>query len=287
MARLVTTNEGIGLLGGDHVSLLDAPYADVGAALRAGETLTSVGRMPVRKEVGIDKIRLAAPVLEPSKVWIVGFAYHEHQVETGNVATEGQPSVALVAPSAVTGPFDPVRLPAVAPQRVDYEGELAVVIGRTATSVGETDAWDYVAGFTVCNDVSARDVQKGELAGWPANAGMAKSFDTFKPLGPAVVSLDEFADPADLLLRTWVDGELRQEARTSQMIWSIPHLVSYLSSATTLRPGDIISTGTPGGVGHKVGKFLAAGSVVRVEVQGVGAIENQLVAPADRGGERP
>jgi 2-keto-4-pentenoate hydratase/2-oxohepta-3-ene-1,7-dioic acid hydratase in catechol pathway len=286
VARVVTTDEGIGLLGGDHVLLLDTPYEDIGAALGTGETLASVAARPVRKEVGVEEVHLTAPVLRPSKVWIVGFAYHEHQVETGHVATEGEPAVALVAPSAVTGPFDPVHLPPVAPHRVDYEGELAVVIGRTATSVRERDAWDYIAGFTVCDDVSARDVQKGQLPGWPANPGMAKSFDTFKPLGPAVVSLDEFGDPADLLLRTWVDGELRQQARTSQLIWSIPHVVSYLSSATTLRPGDVISTGTPGGVGHKVGKFLAAGSAVRVEVEGVGAIENRLVALADPTGQR-
>jgi 2-keto-4-pentenoate hydratase/2-oxohepta-3-ene-1,7-dioic acid hydratase in catechol pathway len=287
VARVVTTDQGIGLLGEDHVVLLDTPYQDLGAALGAAETMTSIAARPVRKEVGIGDIHLTAPVPTPSKVWIVGFAYHEHQAETGHVATEGEPAVALVAPSAVTGPFDPVRLPPVAPHRVDYEGELAVVIGRTATSVRESDAWDYIAGFTVCDDVSARDVQKGQLPGWPANPGMAKSFDTFKPLGPAIVSLDELDDPADLLLRTWVDGELRQEARTSQLIWSIPHVVSYLSSATTLRPGDIISTGTPGGVGHKVGKFLAAGSVVRVEVEGVGAIENRLVPSADPIGERP
>jgi 2-keto-4-pentenoate hydratase/2-oxohepta-3-ene-1,7-dioic acid hydratase in catechol pathway len=278
MARIATTSDGLARFHDDHVTLLDTPYPDVGAALDAGVGLEELDAAPTIGERALGDTVLRSPVLRPPKIWIVGFAYHEHQVETGHRPTEGAPSVALVAPSAVCGAFDDVLLPPAAPTQVDYEGELVVVIGRRATAVSEDDAWSVIAGYTVGNDVSARDVQKGRREGWPANPSMAKSFDTFKPLGPAVVSVDELPAPEDLLLRTWVDGELRQEARTSQLVWSIPHLVSFLSAATTLLPGDVICTGTPGGVGHPTGRFLAAGSVVRVEVEGVGAIENTMMA---------
>ncbi|WP_433566703.1 fumarylacetoacetate hydrolase family protein [Nocardia sp. CA-151230] len=276
MTRLVTTTKGLGRLEGDLIALLDAPYADLGAALVAGETVESLTAKPISSVVPTASIRLLAPVSSPSKIWIMGWAYHEHRIETGQQATK-EPFASLVAPTAVTGPYDPIRRPATAPDKVDYEGELGVVIGKQASAIAEDAAWSHIAGFTVINDVSARDVQKGELGGQPANVNMAKSFDTFMPMGPCLALLDEFSDPGDLLLRTWVDGELRQEARTSELIWSIPHLISFLSTFTTLRPGDVISTGTPGGVGHKQGKFLRSGSVVRVEIEGVGAIENVVI----------
>ncbi|MCW8378655.1 fumarylacetoacetate hydrolase family protein [Streptomyces justiciae] len=279
MARIATTVHGLGSVHEDELTLLDVPYPSLEAALTAGESLQSLAKAPVRERRPLDPADLRAAVSAPSKIWIVGWAYHDHRVETGREAPTGEPAVALVAPSSVTGPYQPVRLPRVAPDRVDYEGEVAVVIGSTASDVSEKRAFDHVAGLTVANDVSARDVQKGELPGWPANPSMAKSFDTFKPLGPAVVSLDEAGDPADLLLRTWVDGELRQEARTAQLIWSIPYLISHLSRVTTLLPGDVVLTGTPGGVGQKTGRYLKAGSVVRVEVQNVGAIENTVTEP--------
>ncbi|MFF4630044.1 fumarylacetoacetate hydrolase family protein [Streptomyces griseorubiginosus] len=278
MARIATTVHGLGSVRDDELSLLDVPYPGLEAALAAGETLQSLAKAPVRERRPLDPADLRAAVSAPPKIWIVGYAYHEHRVETGQAAPSGEPTVALVAPSAVTGPYQPVRLPRVAPDRVDYEGEVAVVIGSVASDVPEERAFDHVAGLTVVDDISARDVQKGELPGWPANPAMAKSFDTFKPLGPAVVSLDEAGDPADLLLRTWVDGELRQEASTAQLIWSMPYLISHLSRVTTLLPGDVVLTGTPGGVGQKTGRYLAPGSVVRVEVQNIGFIENTVTA---------
>lgn len=277
MARIATTLHGLGIVGDDELALLDVPYPSLEAALAAGETLGSLAAAGIRQRRALDPAELRSAVSSPSKIWITGWAYHEHRAETGREAPSGEPAVSLVAPSAVTGAHQPIQLPRAAPARVDYEGEVAVVIGRVAADVPEDRALDYVAGLSVADDVSARDVQKGELPGWPANPAMAKSFDTFKPLGPAVVSLDEVGGGEDLLLRTWVDGELRQEARTSQLIWSIPHQVSFLSRVTTLLPGDVILTGTPGGVGHKAGRFLSAGSVVRVEVEGVGAIENEVV----------
>lgn len=284
MTRFVSTRAGIGLVERDIVAILDTPFPDVGAALEAGQSLTDLAASRVKEEVALDATKLLAPVRRPSKIWIVGFAYASHRTETNRTSVGAQPSPVLVAPSAVTGPFDRIRLPVIAPHRVDYEGELAVVIGKTCTNVREVHAHEYVAGYTVANDVSARDVQKGQREGWSANVGAAKSFDTFKPIGPALVTLDEFADPDDLLLQTWVDGELRQRARTSQLVWPVAYLVSFLSTLTTLCPGDVVLTGTPAGVGHTSGRFLASGSTVRVEVEGVGAIENSVVGPQERMG---
>ena len=276
MTLLVTTPDGIGRLVGSTVELIATPYRDLGQALAAGETVAGLSAHRTARRVELARTRLLAPVPNPSKVWIVGKAYADHRDETGNEATE-EPFVTLIAPSAVTGPYDDIRRPAVAPNCVDYEGELGVVIGTTATSISPEDAWDHIAGFTICNDVSARDLQLGQVEGTPASVAVGKSFDTFLPTGPALATLDEFADPADLLLQTWVDDELRQSSRTSAQIWPIPYIVSFISHRTTLVPGDLISTGTPAGVGLARGTYLAAGSTVRVEIEGIGALQNRVV----------
>ena len=278
MTRFVTTTGGIGRLDADFdgVTLIEGDHADLGQALAAGETPRSLAAAPAAGRVSLRQTRLRAPVPRPPKVWIIGKAYHDHRAETGSEPT-AEPFAALVASTAVTGPYNDIRRPAVAPDCVDYEGELGVVIGTVATAVSEADAWDYVAGLTVCDDVSARDVQFGRVEGQPASVSLGKSFDTFLPTGPVLATLDEFDDPGNLLLRTWVDGELRQESRTSALIWPVPHIVSFLSHRTTLLPGDLISTGTPAGVGLARGAFLHAGAVVRVEIEGIGAIENRVI----------
>ena len=287
--RAVTTHRGIGYLDGEDVVLLDSPWPDLGALLDTGSGLEPLADLPVRERVPLTAVTLCAPVPAPSKVWILGYAYRSHVAET---ARAGQPDVgpqvALLAPSAVTGPYSPVTIPALAPSHVDFEGELAVIIGRRARHVCESDAWDHVAGVAVTNDVTARDLQKGHRPGWPANASMAKSFDSFLPVGPALTSPDELPDRDDLLLRTWVDGELRQSARTSDLIYSVPFLISHLSQVTTLNPGDVICTGTPSGTGNPEGRYLAPGSRVRVEVEGVGFIENEFRAEvtSDQPGRR-
>jgi 2-keto-4-pentenoate hydratase/2-oxohepta-3-ene-1,7-dioic acid hydratase in catechol pathway len=184
----------------------------------------------------------------------------------------------LKAPSSLIGSGQPILLPRVAPDCVDYEGEVAVVIGRRATDVPAAEAWRYVAGLTICNDVSARDVQQGaHVAGARPNTSMAKSFDTFTPCGPCVATPDEVADPEDVGISTYVDGERRQHARTRQHIWPISEMIAFLSARTTLLPGDVVSTGTPAGVGAPTKRFLRPGNVVRVEVEGVGMLENGVV----------
>ncbi|WP_329438475.1 fumarylacetoacetate hydrolase family protein [Streptomyces canus] len=276
MTRLVSTAKGIGRLEGDGetVALLDLDAPDLGAALQAGLDIASIATAAVRDHVPVAQAQLMAPVPRPSKIWAVGYAYAGHRTEVGYTGTVEDPVIFLKAPSSVIGTGEQIRFPKVAPGDVDYEGELAVVIGRRATDVSVTDAYSFVAGFTIVNDVSARDVQKGRVPGRAADVTAAKSFDTFTPMGPALATLDEFTDLDDLHLRTWVDGELRQDARTSQLIHPVPALVSYLSRQTTLEPGDVIATGTPAGVGHKRGLFLRSGDEVRIEIEGIGTLAN-------------
>ncbi|KFG01866.1 hypothetical protein IQ62_05255 [Streptomyces scabiei] len=276
MTRLVSTAKGIGRFedDGETVAFLDLDATDLGAALQAGLDVTAIAKAVVRDRVPVAQAQLIAPVPRPSKIWAVGYAYAGHRTEVGYADTAEDPVIFLKAPSSVIGTGEQIRFPKVAPDDVDYEGELAVVIGRRATDVSEADAYSFVAGFTIVNDVSARDVQKGRVPGRAANVSAAKSFDTFTPMGPVLATLDEFADPDDLHLRTWVGGELRQDARTSQLIHPVSALVSYLSRQTTLEPGDVIATGTPSGVGHKQGLFLRSGDEVRIEIEGIGTLVN-------------
>jgi 2-keto-4-pentenoate hydratase/2-oxohepta-3-ene-1,7-dioic acid hydratase in catechol pathway len=276
VTKLVSTTKGIGRLedNGETVALLDLDAPDLGAALQAGVDIASIGTAAVRERVPTAQAQLVAPVPRPSKIWAVGFAYADHRTEVGYAGAAEEPVIFLKAPSSVIGTGGQIRFPKAAPDQVDYEGELAVVIGKRATEVPETDAYAFVVGFTICNDVSARDVQKGRIHGRAADVTAAKSFDTFTPMGPALATLDEFADPDELHLRTWVNGELRQDARTSQLIHPVPALVSYLSQQTTLEPGDVIATGTPSGVGHKHGLFLRSGDEIRIEIEGIGTLVN-------------
>ncbi len=276
MSRLVSTDKGIGKLveDGQVVALLDLNAPDLGDALRAGHDVASIGSAGVRDRVRAGDVRLLAPVPRPSKIWAVGFAYADHRSEVGYSGAAEDPVIFLKAPSSVIATGEHIRFPKVAPNEVDYEGELGVVIGKRATDVAEADAYSFVAGYTICNDVSARDVQKGRIPGRAADVTAAKSFDTFTPMGPVLATLDEFADPDDLRLRTWVDDELRQDARTSQLIHGVAALVSYLSRQTTLEPGDVICTGTPAGVGHKQGRFLRPGTRIRIEIENIGVLEN-------------
>jgi 2-keto-4-pentenoate hydratase/2-oxohepta-3-ene-1,7-dioic acid hydratase in catechol pathway len=187
----------------------------------------------------------------------------------------------------VTGPTGDIGLPGIAPSAVDFEGEMAVVIGAPASDVPESRAWSYVAGITIVNDITARDVQDGSNPGVSGpNVGLAKGFDGFKPLGPALLTTDRFRELGALALRTRVDGETRQESSTAQMHFSVAELVSYLSRFTTLHPGDLILTGTPSGVGVSSGRFLRAGQVVEVELEGVGALRNRVVAAPTGSGPR-
>ncbi|MET8543464.1 fumarylacetoacetate hydrolase family protein [Kitasatospora sp. NPDC004799] len=286
--RLYSTALGIAREDSPGVlSLLDLDVADLGALLR-GPGTAAARTAAVLRQVALDEVRLLAPVRRPGKVLIVGLNYRSHAEEALEMfAAMGRPGITLpaepnfqvVAGSAVVAPGEDIRLPAVAAGEVDYEGEVAAVIGTPATAVRAADALDHLAGLTVANDVSARDIQHRAISGDPtASIGVSKSFDTFKPLGPCLVTPDEFPEPLDLRLRTRVNGELRQSDRTSGFIHDLAELVSYLSRYQTLEPGDVILTGTPRGAGVFSGRHLRPGDLVEVEVERIGTLRNRVAA---------
>ncbi|HKP73793.1 MAG TPA: fumarylacetoacetate hydrolase family protein [Pyrinomonadaceae bacterium] len=210
-------------------------------------------------------VRLVAPVA-PSKIVCVGRNYRDHAAELGN-AMPDEPLLFLKPPSSVVGHEDTIELP-VASSRVEHEGELGVVIGRRAHRVGDNEnPLDYVLGYTCVNDVTARDLQRKDV-----QFTRAKSFDTFCPVGPFIVT---GIDPLDLQVETRVNGQLRQRARTSVMAFPVPFLIRYISHVMTLEVGDVISTGTPAGVAA-----LTDGDVCEVEVEGVGTLRNHVRAHA-------
>jgi 2-keto-4-pentenoate hydratase/2-oxohepta-3-ene-1,7-dioic acid hydratase in catechol pathway len=200
----------------------------------------------------------------PSKIIGIGRNYREHAAELGNVAPEGEPLIFLKAPSALGKDGDEIVLPAVS-ERVDFEGELALVIGKRAKDWPQERWLEALAGVTCANDVTARDLQKkdGQFA-------RAKSFDSFCPVGPEIVA---GLDPSDLAIETRVNGAVRQSSRTSQMIFSPAFLVAYLSRMMTLLPGDLILTGTPAGVGA-----LSPGDLIEVAIEGIGTLRNRVRA---------
>ena len=216
--------------------------------------------LPTGEEVPFDDVRLLAPVL-PSKVVCVGKNYAAHAAEFGSEVPE-EPLVFLKPSTAVIGPHDPIRLLPIS-RRVDYEGELALVIGRIARGVKTEDAAKYILGYTCANDVTLRDLQKTDDQ-W----ARAKGFDGSCPLGPWI---ETDLDPTDVRIETRLNGEIRQAGQTSDMVFGVATLVEFITSFMTLLPGDVILTGTPEGVGK-----LAPGDVVEVEVDGVGTLANPV-----------
>lgn len=245
-----------GLLVDHLVYPLDtAPYLDTGMDGRHRPLIVGSPYM-------VEDVQLLAPVT-PSKIVCVGRNYAEHAAELGN-EVPSEPLIFLKPPSALIGPDAEVVYPGIS-ERVDHEGELAVVIGRRCRNVTEADALSYVFGYTVANDVTARDLQKKD-GQWTRGKG----FDTFAPVGPWI---DTHYDPANRTVRCLVNGELRQESTTALMIYPIAQVIAYVSRFMTLEPGDLIMTGTPAGVGP-----VKPGDVMTVEVQGLGAISNPVVA---------
>jgi 2-keto-4-pentenoate hydratase/2-oxohepta-3-ene-1,7-dioic acid hydratase in catechol pathway len=211
----------------------------------------------------MDEVELLAPVA-PSKIVCVGRNYSEHARELGN-EVPSEPLLFLKAPSAVVASGDEIVIPAQS-ERVEHEGELAVIIGRECKGLSDTDdPLEYVFGYTCLNDVTARDLQKKDV-----QFTRAKSFDTFCPVGPFI---ETDLDPADVRVTTRVNGEIRQDGRTSQMVFPVGFLVRYISRQMTLNVGDVIATGTPSGVSQ-----LRDGDVCEVEVEGIGVLSNHVVA---------
>lgn len=221
----------------------------------------------------LSDLKLAPPIPNPSKIICVGLNYADHCREQ-NIDLPKSPVLFAKFPTALIGINEAITWPAESSHQVDYEAELAVVIGREARNVPENEAYHYVAGYTIVNDVSARDVQFSD-GQWIRG----KSFDTFCPMGPYLVTMDEIDDPQELDIRCRVNGELRQDSNTREMIFQIPFLLSFISKTSTLLPGDVISTGTPAGVGvfrdPKV--FLRPGDVVEAEIEKLGRLRNSVI----------
>jgi 2-keto-4-pentenoate hydratase/2-oxohepta-3-ene-1,7-dioic acid hydratase in catechol pathway len=273
----------LGVVVGEQI--VDLPAADpslpteMTAFLAAGADALAAARRAAEgasQRLALSEVKLEAPVLRPPKFFGVGLNYADHVAETGMKKPE-IPMLFNKQSTCVTGPTDPIHLPR-ASNVLDYEGELAFVVGPRCRHVPKDRARDVIAGYTVCNDVSVRDWQMRV-----PTMMIGKSFDTHGPLGPWLVTGDELENPHALGLRTWVNGELRQDSNTKQLIFDCFDLVEHLSTAFTLEPGDVISTGTPGGVGiaKKPPVLLVAGDVVKIEVEGIGAIENPVIAEPD------
>jgi 2-keto-4-pentenoate hydratase/2-oxohepta-3-ene-1,7-dioic acid hydratase in catechol pathway len=270
---------------GQHVTAFDLSPDQVrlGAqslieAQVAGRPLPALTGAPL----ALSAVRLQAPLPVPRRnVWCVGRNYHAHAKElatsvfkASNADPQAWPIVFTKVPECVVGPTDEVRLPGAAiSDQIDYEAELAVVIGKGGKNITQADAMSHVYGYTIVNDVTARDVQMRHQQ-WD----MGKSFDTFCPMGPWIVTADAM-DGRKTRVRCWVNSELRQDGPTENMIFDIPTLIETISRGITLYPGDIIATGTPAGVGMGLNppRYIASGDVIRVEIDGIGQIENRFV----------
>lgn len=217
--------------------------------------------------------RAMAPLPRPNKIILIGLNYRDH-AEEAKLPIPDVPTVFSKYATSVIGPREAIRIPRVS-SMVDYEGEFAFVIGKRGRHIAREDALEHVAGYTILNDVSARDYQM-KTGQWM----IGKTFDTFAPMGPYLVSKDEITDPHALELKLYVNDGLMQHSNTSKLIFKIPDLIEYLSDVFTLEPGDVISTGTPSGVGftRQPPVFLKPGDRVRVEVSGLGALENPVAA---------
>ena len=248
---------------------------DMRAFLEAGRTaLETAERAAARTtdRLALSEVKLVAPILRPPKILAVGLNYRDHIAETGR-DTPRFPMIFNKQSTAVTGPTDVIHLPRVS-DKLDYEGELAVVIGRRCRHVPKQRAAEVIVGYTIANDVSVRDWQRRV-----PTFTMGKSFDTHCPLGPCIVTADEIGDPHQLELQTWVNGESRQDSNTRELLFNCFDLVEHLSTAFTLEPGDVIATGTPGGVGAamKPPRFLQAGDVVKISIAKIGTLENRVI----------
>ena len=260
-----------GFLMEDSKSVLDLTGSRIDSALdliASGKT----GAMAPKK-LPLDRVKLHAPLLNPPRVFAIGLNYRDHAAESG-MAVPTTPVVFLKLSASIIGPGDAIVLPKNSTQP-DYEAEFAFVIGKGGYCIPAAKWREHVYGYTIVNDVSARDVQFASSQ-WT----LAKSFPTFCPMGPTIVTADEIADPHKLAISLSIDGEVLQNSNTSELVFGVPELIEYISSITPLLPGDVVSTGTPPGVGlgRTPKRWLKPGETVTVKVEGLGELVNPVVA---------
>jgi 2-keto-4-pentenoate hydratase/2-oxohepta-3-ene-1,7-dioic acid hydratase in catechol pathway len=265
------------MVGGQVFGLRGAGFESILSVIQGGnEAIDRIQRWlhspPANMIPDMEKITMMAPIPRPPKIICIGLNYRDH-AEEGKMAIPEVPTVFSKYPTAVTGHGQPIVLPKNS-AKPDYEAEFVVVIGKRGRHVPEEKWLDYVFGYTMMNDVSARDFQMA-TSQWM----MGKTFDTFAPFGPAIVTADEVADPHSLEISLTLSGEVMQNSSTANMIFKLPTLIAFLSSVFTLEPGDIIATGTPAGVGfaRKPPRWLKAGDVVTVRVAGLGELTNPVI----------
>ena len=257
----------------------DASLPDsVRGILEAGDSALAKAEAAARDATDVldaASVKLAAPIPNPGKILCIGLNYADHAAESGQPLPDF-PIVFSKYSNTVIGSGEAIILPRVT-DMVDYEAELGFVIGVGGRHISEADALHHVAGYMPINDVSARDYQE-RVSQWT----MGKSFDTFAPMGPALVTADEVGDPHQLAIRLWIGDEVLQDSNTSQLIFSVPKLVADISEVMTLEPGDIVSTGTPPGVGaaRTPPRFLRAGETCNIEIERLGVLSNTIVAEA-------
>jgi 2-keto-4-pentenoate hydratase/2-oxohepta-3-ene-1,7-dioic acid hydratase in catechol pathway len=285
--KLVSVRHGgqtkIGAVVGDSVVIASGNIEHAGSMIdfltSGGEGLAAMRTLIASGlcRVALAELVLLAPIPRPGKFLGVGLNYADHINETGRDKPE-YPTFFTKQSTCVIGMGDAIHVPAVS-EKVDYEGELGFVIGKRCKQVSVESAHEMIAGFTICNDVTVRDWQQ-RTPTWT----LGKSFDTHGPMGPWLVTADDIPDPHNLSLKTWVDDGLRQNANTGEMLFNCYELVAYLSQVVTLEPGDVISTGTPAGVGVRMMPrgYLKPGQTVRIEIEGIGALINPVIdEPAD------
>ena len=267
---------GVPPLPSDMLAFLKAGEAAMRAAGQALAFVAEAGAAPHQERMtyAFDEVRLLAPIPRPGKILCAGINYRGHLEENPGAQLPESPFFFSKLPSVVIGPGEPIVHPRMTSQ-LDYEVELAVVIGQAMRHVPEPEVMEHIAGYTILHDVSARDIQFKDH-----QITLGKNFDTFAPMGPCLVTRDELPDPGNLRLRTWVNGQLMQDSTTADWVFPLPRLLSFLSQVMTLEPGDVVSTGTPAGVGvfRQPPIFLHPGDVVILEIESIGRLENPVVA---------
>ena len=272
-----------GRLAGEEIVDLKGLAPDVRSILEHG--LLAKAREASGKSFSVGQAKLLAPIPNPGMVLSVGMNYHEHLKEMKTPVPE-KPAAFTKSVASIIGPDAPIRIPPSNPDMLDWEGEFSVVIGRPCHRVKAAQALDYVAGYTIVNDVSARDWVApifsaqgimGPIHAWEHNL-LGKMFPTFCPMGPVLATKDEVPDPANVKLQTRLNGELMQDANTDDLVFSVVQLIEYYSQFYLFRPGDVITTGSPSGVGYgrNPKRFMKPGDVVEVEVQGIGILRNPV-----------